>query len=295
MIVYCLYRLITWLAPLIPPRVGYWICERVGDLIYATARGVRAHVVENQHRVLGPGAPPELVARNARLVLRNLAKNYFDQFRLWKLSNEELLAMAELEGLEHLDEALSLGKGVILVTAHYGSPELVAQSLAARGYDITAVVEHIQPEPLFQLMCTLRGIHGVKLVPSDKPMLPILRALRRNGIVGLVGDRDATNSGICLPFFGKEARMPDGSVQLALRTGAPLLVAYSRRLPNNRFHAVGRPALHLERGEDFEADVRAGLERVLREMEAFIQEAPEQWVMTVPLWRTCSPDAEEGG
>ncbi len=294
MILYYVYRLVTWLAPFVPPRLGYWLCERVGDLLYVIARGARANIMENQRQVLGPEAPDELVARNTRLVLRNLAKNYFDQFRLWKLSDDEVLAMAELEGLEYLDEALSHGKGVILVTAHYGSPELVAQSLAVRGYDITAVVEHIQPEPLFQLMCALRGIHGVNLVPSDKPMLPILRALRRNGVVGLVGDRDATNSGICLPFFGKEARMPDGSVQLALRTGAPLLVAYSRRLPDNRFRAVGRPALYLEKGEDFEADVRAGMERVLREMEAFIQEAPEQWVMTVPLWRTCPPDEGEG-
>ncbi len=291
---YYLYRFITWLAPFVPPRFGYWLCERVGDLLYLVARGTRANVAENQRQVLGPEATEEQVARNTRLVLRNLVKNYFDQFRLWKLSREDLLGLAELEGLEYLDEALSHGKGVVLLTAHYGSPELVGQSLAVRGYDITAVVEHIQPEPLFQHMCRLRASHGVKLIPSDKPLLGILRTLRKGGIVGLVGDRDTTESGICMTFFGKEARMPDGGVQLALRTGAPLLVAYSYRLPNNRFRAVGRPPLYLERSDDFDADVRAGLERVLREMEAFIRQAPEQWVMTVPLWRTCPPAEEEG-
>lgn len=290
---YYVYRFLTWLSPKIPPAVGHWVSERVGDLVFWFNGGVRENIEHNQRHALGCQASDAEVARRARLALRNLAKNYFDQFRLWALSEEDLKALVELEGQEYLDAALEHGNGVVLVTAHFGSPEIVAQSLAVRNYNITSVVEHIQPEAFFDLMYSLRTRHGLDLLPIDGPLLRLVRTLRKNGIVGLVGDRDITESGICVPFFGEEARMPDGAVQLALRTGAPLLVAYSHRLPDNRFRAIGRPALHLERTDDFDADVRAGVEAMLREMERFIGEAPEQWVVSVPLWDEGCTD--EGG
>lgn len=290
---YYVYRFLTWIAPRVPTAFGYWAAERVGDLIFLLSPGVRENIESNQRHVLGAGATEQEVAQVAKLALRNLIKNYFDQFRLWALSEQELMHLVDLQGLEYLEKALEHGKGVILVTAHFGSPEIVAQSLAVRDYQVTSVVEHIQPEEFFQLMYSLRTSHGLELLPIDGPLLKLVRTLRKNGIVGLVGDRDITESGICIPFFGTKAQMPDGAVQLALRTGAPLLVAYSRRLPDNRFRAVGRPAIHLERTDDFDADVRAGVERIVDEMERFIREAPEQWVVTVPLWeRGCK---DEGG
>ncbi|HYN89216.1 MAG TPA: hypothetical protein VER55_11825, partial [Ardenticatenaceae bacterium] len=57
------------------------------------------------------------------------------------------------------------------------------------------------------------------------------------------------------------------------------------RLPNNRFHAIGRPAFHLASTGDFEAAVRDGTRRILSEVESFIRATPEQWIVTVPLWR----------
>lgn len=282
---YYVYRLLTWLSPKIPSFVGYWMAERVGDLIFWFSPRVRADIESNQRHVLGSEASSADVSRNTRLALRNLVKNYFDQFRLWALSDAVLQDMVELEGLEYLEQALSTGKGVVLATAHYGSPEIVAQSLAVRGYHIVSVVEHIQPEAFFELMYRLRTSHGLELIPIDKPLMRLVRTLRKNGIVGLVADRDITESGIDVPFFGEPARIPDGAVQLALRTGAPLMVAYSVRLRDNRFRAVGRPPMFLERTDDFEADVRAGVQRVIAEMEQFISEAPEQWVVSVPLWK----------
>lgn len=283
---YYVYRALTWLSPKVPAAFGYWVAERVGDLIFFWNPEVRDHIEHNQRHVLGAGATDKQVANKARLALRNLMKNYFDQFRLWALSAQELMDRVELQGLKYLEEALEHGKGVVLVTAHFGSPEIVAQSLAVRDYQITSVVEHIQPEEFFQLMYSLRTSHGLELLPIDGPLLKLVRTLRKNGIVGLVGDRDITESGICVPFFGEEAQMPDGAVQLALRTGASLLVAYSVRLPDNRFRAIGRPPIYLEQTGDFDADVRAGVEKIVCEMERFIGESPEQWVVSVPLWDT---------
>ena len=283
MVLYYIYRLLTLVVPFIPSSVGYWICDRIADLLYLFAGTTRRNIEFNQRHVLGANAPADEVRRVVRGVFRTLVKNYYDQFRLWKLTDDELRDFADLVGIEYLDEALSHGKGVLLVTAHFGSPEVTAQALAVRGYDITSPVEHIQPEALFQLMTSLRASHGLHIVPVEKP-LNLLKALKRGGIVGIVSDRDITNSGICVPFFGEPTRMPDGAVQLSLRTGAPIVVAYSYRLPDNRFRAVGFPPIYLKKTGDKTADVERGVRQIVALMEQFIREHPDQWFVTVPMW-----------
>lgn len=281
-LVHYLFVIATRLAPAIPPRLGYWLCDRVGDLNFALNAGLRANIMSNQRRVLGPTASTARLRETTRGVCRNLARNYFDQFRLWKIPDAALEEMVEIDGMEHVDGALAGGKGAILVTAHFGAPEVVSQVLAVRGYRVTVVVEHIQPEETFQLMTSLRASKGLELIPIDKPLIGLIRTLRKGGIVGLVGDRDVTETGTDMTFFGERTRIADGPVRLAQRTGAPIVVAYCRRLPDGRFAAVGRPPFHID--AEGEEAVAAGVRRVLDEIERFIRTAPEQWVMSVPLW-----------
>lgn len=285
MLIVLLYRLAASLVPHIPPSLGYWLCDLVGDLMFTFALGTRAAVMSNQRHVLGVEALQIEVEASSRRVFRHLARNYFDQFRLWRLTHDDLERLVTADGFSYVEEALAKGKGLILVTAHFGAPEVVGQLLTVRGYPTTIVVEHIQPEELFELMSRLRGSQGIKIIPIDKPLVGLFRALRRNTLVGLMADRDITHSGIRLPFMGDETNVADGAVQLALRTGAPLMVAYCRRLPNNRYYALGKPAFHIVDTGDFERDVREGTRRLLDELESFIRSWPDQWVMTVPLWR----------
>lgn len=285
MLILALYRLAAWLVPNIPPTLGYWLCDRVGDIIFTFNLSARAAVMGNQRHALGVEALQIEVERSSRKVFHYLIRNYYDQFRLPRLRPDDLDRLVTVHGQEYADQALAGGKGLIIVTAHFGAPEVVGQILATRGYQTTIVVEHIQPEAVFELMTRLRGSKGIRIIPIDKPLIGLFRALRRNMVVGLMGDRDISRSGIYVSFMGDETRVADGAVQLALRTGAPLMVAFCRRLPNHRYYAVGRPAFHVPDTGNFEHDVRAGTERLLREMESFIREMPEQWVVSVPLWR----------
>jgi KDO2-lipid IV(A) lauroyltransferase len=120
--------------------------------------------------------------------------------------------------------------------------------------------------------------------------LELFRALRRNEVVGLAADRDLTESGIVVDFFGAPARLPDGYAQLSLRTGAPIIAGFSQRLPDNAFVAHLEPPLELEDTGDRSRDVRAGVEKVVSIMERYIGAHPEQWVMSVPIWQTENSD-----
>ncbi len=271
--------------PRLPVGVGYWLADRMGDALYRLSRETRAGVRHNVRHVLGAEAAGAEVEGVVRGVLRNLARHYYDLLRLPSLSPAQVEGLvAEVAGWEHVEEALAAGKGLILVSAHFGSIQIVVHRFIFRGIPVLIPTERIEPPVLFEHICRLRTSQGLRLIPIDGPLLELFRALRRNEIVGLAADRDVTGSGIVVDFFGAPARLPTGHVQLALRTGAPLVVGFTWRLPDNRFAARFEPPLQLARTGDEERDVRAGVEQVVAVMERYIRERPDQWVMTVPLW-----------
>lgn len=287
MLSYYLYRLLGLVMPLIPPGLGYPAATRLGDLLYRLEKGTRANVYDNVTHIL-EGSPKavgdsETIVRG---VFRNMAKNFYDLFRAQTLSLAEVDRLVKVEGREHLDGALSKGKGLILVAAHFGNIDVVAQVLALWEIPVVGPAEHLRPEALFRYICSLRANKGFRLIPIDGPLFELFRALRRNEIVALAADRDITGSGIVVNFFGAPARLPDGYAQISLRTGAPIIVGFSQRLPDNTFVVHLEPPLELEATGDRDRDVRAGVEKVVAIMERYIGEHPEQWVMSVPLWQT---------
>ena len=285
-LIYHLYRLAGFFVPLVPLRLGYLAAFRLGRLFYRLSPGTRANVRDNVIHVLGEGASAAEVERVTRETFRYIALNYYDILRVPTLSPAEVERVVRVEGWENVERALAAGKGLIMVSAHFGNIEIVLHILLFRGIPVTIPVERVQPEILFQYICRVRTSKGLRLIPIDGPLLELFRALRRGEIAGLAADRDITHSGVMVDFFGTPARLPAGHVQLALRTGAPIVMGFSQRLPDNTFVARFEPPLELENTGDRERDVRTGLETVVSIMERYIAQHPEQWAVMVPIWQS---------
>lgn len=287
MLTYYLHRLLGLIVPLIPPGLAYPLATRLGDLFYHLDKVTRANIHDNVTHILEgsrkTGGDIETIVRG---VFRSMAKNYYDLFRVPTLSPAEIARLVKVEGWEHVERALSRGKGLIVITAHFGNIDVVAQVLALWEIPVVGPAEHLKPEALFQYICSLRANKSFRLIPIDGPLFELFRALRRNEIVALAADRDITGSGVVVDFFGAPARLPDGYARLSLRTGAPIIVGFSQRLPDNTFAVYLEPPLELEATGDRDGDARAGVEKVVAIMERYIGKQPEQWVMSAPLWQT---------
>ena len=173
----------------------------------------------------------------------------------------------------------------MLVSAHFGNVDVAAQAFVLHGYPLTVVAEHLKPDKLFRYICALRASKGINLVAADSFLKPIFRALARNELVALVADRDTTNSGLTMGFFGAPAHLPDGYVRLALHTGAALVPCLALRQADESYIVHIEPAVPLEKGGDRDRDVRANLRRMLPIFERYFSAYPEQWVMFQPLWK----------
>jgi KDO2-lipid IV(A) lauroyltransferase len=256
----------------------------MGWLLYTFSPKLRRVLLHNCGHVLGLEPDAQAVESLARQVCANLVRGHYDLFRLSRLSLEEVRALTRVEGWENLERALHQEKGVIVVTAHLGNMDIMLQLPASFGLAFHAPAQHIQPERLFQYVSKLRQSHGVRLYAADGPLLQIMRALRRGDMVGLPCDRNIADNSREVEFFGARTRLPVGAVRLALHSGAPLVPAFALRLPDDTFAMRIEPQLELLRTEDPEADLMDGLRRIVRVMEKYISQDPEQWLVAAPVW-----------
>jgi lauroyl/myristoyl acyltransferase len=285
LLAYYLYRVLGSLAPLLPRRLGYWLAGKMGYAGYFLDRSGAAVLRENLSHVLGEEANVATLRATALQVYSNLAKNYFDLFHNHSLSEQEANALVAMQGVHHAEIALRKGRGLVLTSAHFGPFDTAWQIGQVLDLNITAPAEHLKPERLYQYVCKLRASSWMRLLPIDGPLFALFRALRRGQAVAVAADRDITRSGIVVDFFGAPARLPDGHVQLALRTGAELITCFALRKTDNSPIVQVEPALELEHTGDFERDVRVNVQKVVARMEEWISRYPEQWLMLYPIWR----------
>jgi lauroyl/myristoyl acyltransferase len=280
-----LYRMAASLLPRLHESIGYPLFGLIGSLACLANRSARTRVSHNMRHVLGPRADEADVQRHTREAFRNLARNYYDLFHMPGFSKEALRARMDISGREHIDRALSLGKGVLLTGAHFGNTECLMQVPVLFPYmRFVLMVEKMDDARLFELLRSLRASMGMETAAVDEP-LKLVRRLKQNCVVGIAFDRDVTHSGIETEFFGQPAVFPVGVIRLALRTGAPLVPAYGWRAgAHGRFQARIQPALDLVRTGDDSADVQTNLRRLLAVFEPIIRERPGQWMPFNDVW-----------
>ncbi|MCJ7510616.1 MAG: lysophospholipid acyltransferase family protein [Dehalococcoidia bacterium] len=275
----------------LPTRVLYLLAEVAALLFYLFAWRLRRNVWDNMRHVMGPNTPKKKLRRATRQVFGNWAKSYADVIHLPYLNLHTFLGRKLIyHGFEeNLLPAITNGKGVILTSGHFGSVELAIQGLVAKGVTATVLTEPLQPPALSHLLDGLRASKGHTFLPvSIGSIKTILRSIKAGGMVGLMCDRDIEGRSIRVPFCGTPASVPVGVVELAMRTGVPLIPIFVHRRNGDACEAFVEPPLELVNNSDPQADLKTNVRRLLERFEAHLRSDPGQWTVLEKVW-----DAEE--
>ncbi len=219
-------------------------------------------------------------------MFQNNVRNYLEVLYLPSSKPEEILhSLPGITGLEHLEEALARGKGVILVSAHVGPFNTLTQWFVMMGYNVTIPVEHLKDERMLDLLLDLRRRRGVNITPlgGSAPLRAMIAALRKNELVLITGDRAVVGESVERTFFGAQARLPLGPVTLAQRTGAMIVGAIGWREPQKRVGGRFSP-VSLALPEEDRSNADKLHSRIVEAMEEAIKAHPEQWVVFSPVW-----------
>ena len=271
----------------LPLRIGYALAEIAGRLACRLVSGNRRNVISNLRHAMGPDAAQREVEEAARKVFVNVAKYYVDLVRMPRMDLDDFYQRRfRYHGFdEYLLTAIAEGKGVIVLSAHLGNPELAVQGMIPRGVKAFALTEPLQPPRLSRLVDRLRASKGNVFAPVGfAGVKQAIQTIRAGGVVALMADRDIKGPKTSLPFFGQEALMPVGPIEVALRTGAPLLPCFTVRTGGTNIEAFVEERLELPRTGDLAADARTGALLFLQRLERRLREHPDQWIVLESIW-----------
>jgi KDO2-lipid IV(A) lauroyltransferase len=292
---YIWFPMVLFVARHVPRRLARSIARRVA-LAYFRARSKYLSAVRaNLAVILGRSAESGVVHGIADAMVSSHFSAWLDFLHFASRPARESARLVEsVVGFSRIVEARQKGKGVLLLTAHLGNWEVGGFMLAQVKMPIHVVlVPDIFPG-VERVRRRLHGLAGVNEIPIDRsfvPTLAVMRALEANGVVAMQGDRDFNNTGVAVPFFGREAYFPRGPLRVAMATGATVLPAFIIQVPDGRYRAVVEEPLTVEREGDREAALRTNIQRYVSILERYVREFPEQWYCFYPFW----DDPSRGG
>jgi KDO2-lipid IV(A) lauroyltransferase len=256
-------------------------------------RKTRTHVRKNIGVVSRGRWSGERVDLLTRKTFQNYGQYLLDYMVMHRLrpSNKDRWVEEEV-GVDYMTDALTAGKGVICITPHLGNWEIGGLLFSFRGGKLNVLTldeRDLDTRSYREEMRRRRGIKNLYINPKDDSPMAILdavKALRRNEIVAMLGDRIESQKTMVFDFFGRKTPFPIGVAILAMATGAPVLPVFVVMERNRKYKGIIDAPVHFNppSREDREAVVREGMERLVRKFEAYIEKYPDQWYNFYPYW-----------
>lgn len=282
---FALARALEKAVSTLPERAADRFGASVGRRIHAL--GIRRETVDENLRFAFPEASEDWIAQTRLAAYEHLGREAAAMLRLSRLDDRAVIERTTTSGWDEIQDALSLGRGLLLVTGHYGNWEVAAAAVASRGVPIAAIVRRQGNRLVDERLQQLRNNLGVETIYQGQAPARVPRILRSNGVVGIVGDQDARRSGVFVPFFNRPASTHRGPALFALRLGAPVFSCIARRVPGNevRYEVIGK-RVEYERTGDLDRDVLALTTELAARLEKEVRDAPEQYFWFHKRWKT---------
>lgn len=190
----------------------------------------------------------------------------------------------EVSGGEHFLAANALGKGIILLSAHFANWEVMP--VVAREYGISGavIVRHANNPIVGKWLDDLRMRKGMQeQIAKGQGMLRVFSLLRKGQTILLLADQRASE-GIRVPFFGRDAFTTSAPATIALKLGVPIVPVANRRVSGARFHMRIYPPIEPPNTGDHERDVFLMTAALTRFIEERVREAPGEWLWIHKRW-----------
>ena len=204
-----------------------------------------------------------------------------------KVKPDNLDGFVTFDGLEHFYTAMEKGRGVLLLTSHFGNWELMALAFSLLYRPINIVIRPLDIPLLDRLITNIRTRGGNQMIAKKGSLSKVLRLLAAGGVVGLLIDQNpAWEEGVFVPFFKEIACTNKALTALALRTGAPVIPVYNVRELDGSYRIVAGPEVVLVRSGDTRRDMEENTANFNRIIESYVRRHPEQWFWVHQRWKT---------
>jgi KDO2-lipid IV(A) lauroyltransferase len=221
----------------------------------------------------------------SRAVMRSYARYYLETFRLQVIPDERIRSGMHVnqENVDLTLEYLKNGRGVIYALPHMGDFEQAGRWVILAGAgSFTTVAERLKPESVFQRFLAFRQRLGMEVLPTTggpHPFGVMAQRLRAGQLVCIVADRDLSDTGVEVDFFGEKALFPAGPAALAVQTGAALMPVSCSFVGEEEWAAHVYEEIPVPAEGTRKEKAAAMTQALATVFEQAIREHPEDWHM----------------
>ena len=264
--------------------------HRIGLLHYRFNPRRRKRLAGQIMQALDTRPGPEQATRYLREAYRVNDRAILELLAMYSgaVNVDDIAQSCEIRRIEHLDSALSAGKGVVMLGMHMGNGVAMATHLARRGYPMAVIYREagkIAPN-FFRDGIGSLGLEAIPAEPASVGVRRMLKALKANRILFILMDQATKKGGIRARFLGKDMQMPPGPAELARRTGAAVVPALLEGVEPAWCFRMGEP-VWLDASRTLNDDVQF----LTQIMQSHIESQPQWWTWHQRRWsRYAFPD-----
>jgi KDO2-lipid IV(A) lauroyltransferase len=276
---FCQARINVFLFQFLPFWVSRWYLSKVGKIYYFFKGREKGVIQATIRHIFGEDLEPRSLKALIGDAFQGIIDHYHEKLFVAYSNFPRLLRFLrnriKLNGKEELEKVLAQGRGIILVTGHYGAVEFLPGALAVRGYPTTMICR-FQTNRLRESLQQRAEAVGLQLVdPEDgNVFLAATKALKSGRIlITECGEFDEWRpaAGNKVTFLNC-ALTGDWTLDiLQKRSGAPVVLALMQRKGKKRYTLNLTPVL------DTPSEGEAAGKACLKVLEASIQATPDHW------------------
>lgn len=291
-LVYIVARMVIAFFGLVPRRPATRLIRILADCAYFLDRRHR-HIADVNLRIAFPDLTKEQRSRIARKSFQNTAMNLLEVSKLKSLTPSNigsLVTYDAVNGLNNYRAAVERGKGILYLTGHFSSWELLPVAHALHGYPLSFITRPLDNAPFERYLLKVRESKGNRVINKKNSARHILKELSSGSSVGILMDQNtSTQEGMFIDLFGIPAATTTGVALFALRTDAPVLPGYLTPMRNGRYTIKFLPPLDVVRTGDMNHDLRVNTRRFNAILEDIIRDQPESWLWGHKRWKYQPP------
>jgi len=281
-------RICSFIVKILPQKFLYGFAKAVASLAFVFAIKQKKIALESLNIAFGKEKSPKEIEKIAKDCFTYMAKSavelmfFFDKPHILK-------SKVEISGKAFLDQALESGRGVILVSAHFGNFPLLLGRLAVEGYKAGGIMRPMRDEKVEKIFLEKREKFGVKTIysqPRNECVNNTITSLRNNELVFIPIDQNFGTGGVFVNFFGQQAATATGPVILAQRTKAAIVPCFIIRLANDTHRIIFEPEMKLAEDSDQRKAILMNIQRLTGIIETYIRKYPAEWGWIHRRWKS---------
>ena len=247
---------------------------------------IRKKVVLKNLEIAYPENNLSTINKSAFKIYKSFAITLVELLYLPYMKRQEIINAVECLNPELIIEKYNEGKGVILLSSHYGNWEFIAISVALQiKIPFSVIVKPLRNTYVYDWMNRARTRFGNEIVPLGISIRKTYQTLKEKKIVAMVADQRGPREGVRVDFFNREVPVYTGPAALALKMGAPIIFGIPVRQKNYKYRTLLVEISQNDLPENYEDKIKEISQRHTSYLEKVIRENPEQWLWMHDRWK----------